>query len=127
MDAYLAEFKVYVIAQSKPEAMGRVKVWRALALAAGFEPGPGRVSAVPAEQLPASLVHTLEEARSKVEGPARDFERDRAVAALASHFDGDLDFAGELVASMEQRRGGHLPASLAHALADARVISEVPA
>lgn len=118
IDAYLAEFKVYVIAGSKPEVMDRVKVWRALAVAAGFEPGPGRVSAVPVGQLPASLTRNLQEARAKIEGPARDFERERAVAALASHFDGDIGFAAELVGSIEQKTG-HLPAALANAIADA--------
>lgn len=126
MDAFLAEFKTYVVAESQAHAMERVRVWRTLAVASGFEPGPGRVSAVPAGELPAAVARIVEKMRAKTDGPAPDHVRARAIAALATHFDGDLGFATELVESMEQKTG-HLPAAIAHALADATKPKEVAA
>jgi hypothetical protein len=119
MDAYLAEFKVYVIDESKPDVLARLDAWRALAVACGFEPGGGKVSTVKPGELPRSVLGELEKARAKVNGPASPALRSRMLTALASHFDGDLGFAGELVESIEQERGS-LPAALANALADSR-------
>lgn len=119
MDAFLADFRVYVVAQDKPEVMGRLRVWRSLATACGFDPGAGTVRAVTAGELPSAVAALLERERARTEGPAPDYLRRRAVEGLASHFDGDLGFAAELVGSIEEKTGP-LPAVLARALADGR-------
>jgi hypothetical protein len=123
MEAFLAEFKVYAIATDKPEAMERLRVWRSLAIACDFDPGSGTVRTVAAGELPREVAKLLEQERAKTEGPAPAYLRTRAVQALASHFDGDLGFAGELVGEIEQKTGP-LPAALAHALADGRKTQE---
>ncbi|HWJ49567.1 MAG TPA: hypothetical protein VNR42_01025 [Solirubrobacteraceae bacterium] len=121
MEAFLARFEMYVIERSQADVMPRLRSWRTFASAVGFEPGPGTVRLVAEHELPAEVARLLERARAKADGPAPDHVRARAIEALASHFDGDLGFAGELVESMEEK--GALPAAIAHALADARKVA----
>jgi hypothetical protein len=123
VDGYLVQFNMYAIAGSEPEALTRVKVWRALAAGTGFEPGIGRVTPVPDADLPASVLRLLQAARERVRRPASAAVRHDAINALSTFFDGDITFAGELVESIEQR-SGHLPGALAAALVDAGPVRE---
>jgi len=120
MEAFLARFELYVIERSQADVMPRLKSWRSLAAAQGFEPGPGTVRVVGDGEMPPEVARLLAKARAKVDGPAPAHVRARAVEAVASHFDGDLGFAEELVGSIEAK--GPLPAAIAHALADARKV-----
>ena len=124
MEAFLAEFKVYVVGRDKPEVAERLRVWRALASACGFEPGGGVVKAAPESELPSPVLRLLERERAKVEGPAPVWMRTRAIESLAALFDGDLGFAEELVASIEEKKGP-LPAALATGLAQGHPYAEV--
>jgi hypothetical protein len=119
MDAFLADFKCVVFAESPGEANERIRVWRSLAAAAGFEPGAGRVSALRDHELTADVTQALEKARAKSNPPATDYARETAIRGLAGHFAGDLGFAREIVESIE-RETGPLPAAIAKALAHAR-------
>ncbi len=118
MDAYLVEFKAVVFADSQTDAMARVRWWRSLAVAAGWEPGPGRVSAMKSSEITPALQQSLEKARAKSTRPATDQLRSRAIEAIASHVTGDLDFGREIIESIE-RETGALPSVLANGLANA--------
>jgi hypothetical protein len=126
MDAYLVEFKAVVFADSQTDAMARVRWWRSLAAAAGWEPGQGRVSAVPPSGMTPDLQQALEKARAKSARPASDTQRDRAIAAIASHVGGDISFANAFVESIEGQ-GGRLSSMLANGLAKIRKRVEQPA
>jgi hypothetical protein len=118
MDAFLAEFKCVVFAGSPGEANERIRVWRSLAVAAGYEPGPGRVSALRDHELTVGVTQALEKARVESNPAASDYARETAIRGLAHHFAGDLSFAREVVESIE-RETGPLPAVIAKALASA--------
>lgn len=119
MEAFLVEFKMYMTAGDQAAAMAQIRVWRALAAAAGFEPGGGQVRAVSEAELARypQLLSTLKRARDGE--AASDHARRRAVEALASHMGGDLTGAGGLVEAIE-RELGFLPAEVAKALERSR-------
>jgi hypothetical protein len=126
MDAFLAEFKVVVFADDQADAIAKVRVWRSLSTAAGFEPGPGRVSKIRPADMTQALRESLEKAHAKRNPPATDYARTRAIEGLATQFAGDLDFAHEVVKSIEEKTGP-LPALVADALANVRKPAEVAA
>lgn len=119
MEAFLVEFKMLVIAESTTDAMSRVRVWSALASAAGYDAGSGRVSRASQRELEGFpvLLEQLEKARVKAVAPTH--LRERAVQALATHLDGSIERAGGIVGSIEQRTG-ELSIELANALIGSR-------
>ena len=119
MDAFLAEFKVYVLAKDTVEAGERIQVWRSLATACHLDPGSGKVTVLRAGAMPGDVERALQKQRDRLEGVASDRIRDQAIAGLASHLEGDVSFATELVESMEAKRGQRIPAAIATALAEA--------
>lgn len=119
INPFLAEFKMYVFAPDQSSALRQVDVWRGLATGMGFEPGPGRVSQVRDGDL-GPIQAALDRARAKALVEATPFARGQAISTLAAHFDGDGQFATELVESIEAELGGKLPAAIAKALAAAR-------
>lgn len=126
MDAYLVEFKAVVFADSQTDAMARVKYWRSLAAAAGWNPGSGTVRGLEDGELTPDLAEQLAVARAKAHGVSTDWARDRAIQALSTHLDGDLTVARRVVESIEAETG-RLPTRVADALAAARKQTQVAA
>lgn len=121
MHAFLAEFKVYAIGESPADVSERLRTWRSLAQACGFDPGAGAVRQVPdGQQLPAEVAAELERARTRTLPSER--ARTRAVEAIASRLEGDLDRAAGIVDAIDQ--AGALTATVAAALGHARAVGE---
>jgi hypothetical protein len=120
IDAYRARFEVVVLGEDLSEANKAVGAWRSIAEALGHNPGQGTVRRVADGDLDHLTASMLAEARAKAAGVARPAARERAIAGLASHMDGDLERALQLIEAIEGE-GGQLPAEVGRWLADGRL------
>lgn len=120
MDAFRVRFETIVFAQDTLEAGERLKVWRALSTACGFQPGSGQVVKLADRDLDQNGIRgELERARNERDDIASERLRERAISSLATHMDGELDAARGIIEAIEASSKRRLPTSTASLFAGA--------
>jgi hypothetical protein len=120
LKAFQVDHKLVIFADDMAEASNALKTWSSLATACGHKPGGGTVKLIADRDLDTITARELENARAKANGDASESARRRAIESLATHFASDVDFATEVVESIEAGNGRPLSAITASELGAAR-------